>query len=57
MNFINFLSNNYPSLKKDLENSLSPVSRELLKEATKKFADKTVNDKIAKYNSVMNGEE
>lgn len=54
--FISYVSNNYPSLKKDLENNLSNVSRELLKEAIGNFAELHGNEKIAKYQKVMTGQ-
>lgn len=55
--FTSYISSNYPALKSSLENNLSKTSRELLKEAVRNFAETRANEKISKYNQVMNGQE
>jgi len=57
MSFINYVSNNFPSLDKDLTNSLSKVSRELLDEAASNYGNDLVKDKITKYQELMDNNE
>jgi hypothetical protein len=55
--FSNYISKHFPNLKINLENTLGNVTRELLNEAAKEYATQVANEKIEKYNSVMNDQE
>ena len=55
--FSNYISKQYPKLKLSLDSTLGDVTKELLNEAAKNYAEQLANEKINKYNQVINGQE